>query len=306
MKNTLNNGSAVQASNSLGANGGILGAAVAQWQKVQDIKITKGLIDYKHNLNLDRDTHRTAMDIAADQAHLRTAHDFNMVRDAAASKSKLNVAKEEGRQKRLTNTHTNKSGLKTMEKMTAGQEKAAGLPLSGGIGGTVAGPLQFHGQIQAFKNGDEYHPLLGMRTDAYANADTNANSGTGNGNASTADTSAPKANTRAKKAKKTGPMFAPAASANPSKPNNLPVPTRVANPFTGAGVIPSSDSAESATVTKPKITKTPTNNVRKKAASNPPITPANEAPDAPSSPVSPVVEPAKQKPVTKTGKRGSL
>lgn len=279
MKNTLNNGSAVQASNSLGANGGILGAAVAQWQKVQDIKITKGLIDYKHNLNLDRDTHRTAMGIAADQARLSTAHNFNMVRDAAASKNKLDVAKEGGRQKRLTTTHTNKSGLKTMKDMTAGLETAAGLPLSGGISALVAAPGQFQGQLQALKG----HPHLGIKPGA-----GNANSGTGNGNASTADTSAPKANTRAKKAKKTGPMFAPAASADPSKQNNLPVPTRVANPFTGAGgfdtadndrlerygtvdsmnaqkakngngpsagAIPSSDSAESATVTKPKITK---------------------------------------------------
>ena len=35
MKNTLNNGSAVQASNSLGANGGILGAMVNQWGKAK-------------------------------------------------------------------------------------------------------------------------------------------------------------------------------------------------------------------------------------------------------------------------------
>ena len=287
MKNTLNNGSAVQASNSLGANGGILGAAVAQWQKVQDIKITKGLIDYKHNLNLDRDTHRTAMNIAADQARLSTTHNFNMVRDAAASKSKLDVVKEGGRQKRLTTTHTNKSGLKNMKDMTAGLETTAGLPLSGGISAMVAAPNQYQGQIQAFKGSDgTYHPNMGMNPAQTAAG--NANSGTGNGNASTADTSAPKANTRAKKAKKTGPMFAPAASADTSKPNNLPVPTRVANPFTGAGgfdtadndrlerhgtvdeintqkakngngpsagAIPSSDSAESATVTKPKITK---------------------------------------------------
>jgi hypothetical protein len=248
MKNTLNNGSAVQASNSLGANGGILGAAVAQWQKVQDIKITKGLIDYKHNLNLDRDTHRTAMGIAADQARLSTAHNFNMVRDAAAAKSKLDVVKEGGRQKRITTTHTNKSGVKTMKDMTVGLETTAGLPLSGGISALVASPGQFQGQLQALKG----HPHLGIKPGA-----ANANSGTGNGNAGTTtgtpNTATPKTNTRAKKAK-TAPMFAPTGSADPSKSNVKPVAATVANPFSAVGQTPDA-SVQPSVVTAPKITK---------------------------------------------------
>jgi hypothetical protein len=256
MKNTLNNGSAVQASNSLGANGGILGAMVNQWGKAKNLQanvaVKKWQMDYSHTLEMDRIKHKTAMGLAADTAGAAIQHHYDTAMEGIKTSEldkrntrqndldqQLEQAKHIGAKERIdlktqgdikvaqktaaatraTKKHASVTDLNSMKALSSGLNENKADP-STGISPLVAGP----NQLQNIGNALKGHPLLNF----------DANTG---------------------------------VKSNPK-------------------------------------TKTPTNNVRKKAASNPPITPANEAPDAPSSPVSPVVEPAKQKPVTQPKRRG--
>ena len=226
MKAILGQGQ-VQAANTLGMQGGALGAIVGTYAKKKDYELKyayqTSLMEYDNNLKERRQLNSTIHGIAADQARQGTAHEYKTVQEAARAKNKLGEIKEGGRQKRLTTTHGQKRGLKTMKDMTAGLETAAGLPLSGGISPMVAGPNQYQGQLQAFKNKDTYHAHMGMPSQ--------------NSPASTATPPitatppappppAPPAPTSKDRPKKIKPFADPSV-----KKNVKPVPKKISSPF---------------------------------------------------------------------------
>jgi hypothetical protein len=213
MKSVLGQGQ-VQASNNLAANGGVLGAMVGIYAKKKDYETRydyqTSLMEFDDKLKERRQLTSTVHNIVADQARQATAHTYKTAQEAARSENKVKEIKEGGRQKRLTTTHTNKSGVKTMKEMTAGLETSAGLDLSNGISPLVAGPGQFQGQLQALKG----HPHLGINP---AQAATEAP-------AAPESAAAPAA---AKGGRKRTKPFA-----DPSVAKNVkPVPSEVASPF---------------------------------------------------------------------------
>ncbi|CAB4122257.1 hypothetical protein UFOVP27_132 [uncultured Caudovirales phage] len=222
MKAILGQGQ-VQASNSLGQNGGFLGAMVGAYAKKKDYETRyayeTSLMEFDDKLKERRQLNSTVHGIVADQARQATAHSYKTAQEEAASKNKLAQIKEGGRQKRLTTTHGQKRGVKTMKEMTAGLETSAGLDLSGGISPLVAGPNQFQGQLQALKG----HPHLGVNP-----AQTAADAP----NVTTPDTSNPVTPAAAKggRSKKVMPF------ADPTDQKNVkPVPASVASPFSATG-----------------------------------------------------------------------
>lgn len=225
MKSVLGQGQ-VQASNNLAANGGILGAAVGIYARKKanevDYAHKTSLMEFDDQLKQRRQLNATVHGIVADQARQATSHHYKTIQQENEGKNKLAQIKEGGRQKRLTTTHGQKRGLKTMKDMTAGLETSAGLELSGGISPMVAGPGQFQGQIQAFKGaGGTYHPHMGMGTNPASTAGQAPA-------ATTPDTSNPVTPAAAKggRGKKVKPF------ADPSVEKNIkPVPSELATPF---------------------------------------------------------------------------
>lgn len=217
MKSVLGQGQ-VQASNNLASNGGVLGAMVGVYAKKKDYETRfayqTSLMEFDDKLKERRQLTATVHNIVADQARQATSHHYKTAQETARSENKLKEIKEGGRQKRLTTTHGQKRGVKTMKEMTAGLETAAGLDLSGGISPLVAGPNQFQGQLQALKG----HPHLGVnpaQTAAQAPA------------ANTPDTSNPATPAASKGGRKRTKPFA-----DPSVAKNVkPVPASVASPF---------------------------------------------------------------------------
>ena len=222
MKSILGQGQ-VQASNNLGANGGVLGAMVGIYAKKKDYEVRHAyqtsLMEFDNQLKERRQLTGTVHGIVADLASQSTKHNYSMVEEAAKAKNKITQTREEGRQERLTTGHGLRTGLEVTKKMTAGLETSAGLPLSGGISPLVAGPNQYQGQLQAFKGPDgAYHPHMGMPVKDAGQAPAVV----------TPDTSNPEMPAAAKggKGKKVKPF------ADPSVEKNVkPVPSEVASPF---------------------------------------------------------------------------
>ena len=212
-----------QASASLGANGGILGAVVGSIMKSKDLEqevaLKKHLMDYQHGLYQDRENTRNLNAIVADQARQSTAYHFKNLTDTAAAKNKMDQIKEGGKQKRLSKSHENKSNLRTMEKMTAGLEKTAGLPLSGGISPLVAKAGEYQGQLQALKG----HPHLGVNPEAATAVKPNRQK-----------TGSQGAGRKRRTAPKPGAHPAKQTFADVSVSNVKPVPSNISNPFPNA------------------------------------------------------------------------
>ena len=263
MKSILGQGQ-VQASNNLAANGGVLGAMVGIYAKKKDYETRydyqTSLMEFDDKLKERRQLTSTVHNIVADQARQATSHHYKTAQEAARSENKVKEIKEGGRQKRLTTTHGQKRGLKTMKDMTAGLETSAGLDLSGGISPLVAGPNQFQGQLQALKG----HPHLGI------NPAQNATEAPAAPEPATAPAAAKGGR------KRTKPF------ADPSVAKNVkPVPSEVASPFGATsmgGKNPLNESDAADTNTRASIfadaSYTP--------SSNPPAatTPTAEAPKA--------------------------
>jgi hypothetical protein len=236
MKAILGQGQ-VQASNSLGQNGGVLGAMVGAWAHKKDYEnryaYQTSLMEFDDKLKERRQLTQTVHGIVADQARQATSNEYKTAQEAARAQNDLKKIKEGGRQKRLTTTHGQKRGLQTMKDMTAGLETSAGLEPSGGISPMVAGPGQFQGQIQAFKGANgTYHPHMGMRsnTNANAGANTNAN-GMSNPPGPVDNSNASSTVGGGKgKVKKVKPFADPTAQKNIN-----PVPESVASPFSATG-----------------------------------------------------------------------
>jgi hypothetical protein len=114
MKNTLNNGSAVQASNTIGANGGFLGAMVKKWQ-----------MDYNHNLEMDRIQHKTIMGLAAESAGAAIQHHYNTVMEGIKTSEldKRNTRQSELDQQLEQAKHINKTAQQ--DQATSGNIKLA-------------------------------------------------------------------------------------------------------------------------------------------------------------------------------------
>jgi len=236
MKAILGQGQ-VQASNNLGANGGVLGAMVGIYAKKKDYEVRHAyqtsLMEFDNQLKERRQLNGAVYGIAADLASQATNHNYTMIQESAKAKNKITQTKEEGRQDRLTAGHGLRTGLDITKKMTAGLETSAGLPLSGGISPLVAGPNQYQGQLQALKG----HPHLGIPAKDAGQAPE----------VITPDTSNPEVPAAAKggKGKKVKPF------ADPSVEKNVkPVPDKVASPF-GA---PDTRSTIFADASSPKVT----------------------------------------------------
>lgn len=224
MKSIMGQGQ-VQASNNLFANGGAVGAMVNIYGKKKELEVRHAyqtsLMEFDHQLKERRQLTSTVHGIVADQARQATAHNYKTIQQENEGKNKLAQIKEGGRQKRLSTTHEIKRGQENIEYLSAGLEKSAGLPLSGGISPLVAGPNQFQGQLQAFKGQDgTYHPHMGMGTNPASTAGQAPD-------VMTPDTSNPVTPAaKGGKGKKVKPF------ADPSVEKNVkPVPSEVASPF---------------------------------------------------------------------------
>jgi hypothetical protein len=235
MKAILGQGQ-VQASNSLGANGGVLGAMVGLYAKKKDYEIRRShqesLMEFDHQLKERRQLNGAVYGIAADLASQATNHNYTMIQESAKAKNKITQTKAEAAAERRTYGYKTRTDQKAMRDQTAGLETTAGLPLSGGISVGVIKPGENAGQLQALKD-----------TDIMKGQSRGANNPT---TVITPDTSNPEMPAAAKggRGKKTKPF------ADPSVEKNVkPVPSEVASPF-GA---PETRSTIFADASSPKI-----------------------------------------------------
>jgi len=241
MKSILGQGQ-VQATNNLGANGGVLGAMVGMYAKKKDYETRfayqTSLMEFDDKLKERRQLTGTVHNIVADQARQATAHHYKTAQEAAKAKSELKKIKIGAEEKRKNLSHEYDTGLEITKKMTAGLETSAGLPLSGGISPLVAGPNQYQGQLQAFKHEGTFHPHMGMVNNP---AQTAAETPT----VTKPDTSNPITPAAAKGGRTRTKPFA-----DPSVEKNVkPVPSEVASPFSA----PDTRTAIFADASAPKV-----------------------------------------------------
>ena len=215
MKSILGQGQ-VQASNNLGANGGVLGALVNTYARKKDYETRfayqTSLMEFDDKLKERRQLTGTVHGIVADLARQATAHTYKTAQEAAKAKNELEKIKVGAKEKRKNVSHELDAGLDNLKKYTEGLEISAGLPLSGGISPMIAAPNQGQGQVQAFKGQDgTFHPHMGMVNNPAQTA---------------AQAPAAPAAAKGGKGKKVKPF------ADPSVEKNVkPVPSEVASPF---------------------------------------------------------------------------
>jgi hypothetical protein len=231
----------------LGANGGVLGVAVDIYSRKKqrdiDYNYRTSLMDYDDQLETRRGFNNTVNKIVFDQTSKATADRYARTQEDARSRNKITeietkggqdreTEKTKGQQSRRTTKANLKAGYDNILNMSAGLEKSAGLPLTGGVSPLIAAPNKGQGQLQAFKSEDGYHPHMGMpakskkepaksTTFTGASGDSVPDSGKVYPTPDEMPTAA-----KGGKGKKTKPFADPSV-----KKNVKPVPDTVASPF---------------------------------------------------------------------------
>jgi hypothetical protein len=234
----------VQAGN-LDANGGVLGAVVGIYarkkQREIDYNYRTSLMDYDDQLETRRGFNNTVNKIVYDQTSQATADRYATTQEAARARNKMGEIEATGNQKvtqiktqasqdRRTYGYRTRTDQKAIRQQTEGLEKAAGLPLSGGISVHVIKPGENAGQLQALQNTDIMKGQSGRRETpaatkptTFAGASGDSVPDSGRVYPTTGDT--PVA-AKGGKGKKVKPF------ADPSVERNVkPVPDTVASPF---------------------------------------------------------------------------
>jgi hypothetical protein len=236
----------VKASNNIGVNGGVLGAAVSAISKAQGLKVETALMDYQHQLNLNRDTHREQQGLIASAGRAAIQHHYDTalegVRTTELEKRGINqgvideqleqqkhlnkigqidqstagavkIAQKTAAAARATKKHASVTDLNSMKELSAGLAENHADP-SKGISPLVAGP----GQLQNIGNALKGHPLLNFDKSA-ASTSTKPIKKAKSKKASTPKSTMPKSAAAGQQPSVTPPVVTPAAGpkVNPAR-----------------------------------------------------------------------------------------
>jgi len=134
----------VNASGGANVLGEVLSGLTNSWSKSNDInqrvEAQKGLADYKHNLALERDVHKMAINTTAKLAANEHNYQLKSTFENLQSNNRKSLTSLEEDEKRKSTTHKADVDLYHMKEMTKGQMIAAGeTPIEGAIGSNMLG-----------------------------------------------------------------------------------------------------------------------------------------------------------------------